>query len=211
MRQLAVLAAMVGFAASGWCAPANSDCRWPGEMAGPRNLTADAVFAEDLAVRYADAHRGLHSGHFESWAAYGRARDTCMAGLFEIIATARGVTSEQVRESLTVRSPGWDLAVMLSFALLYIVAAYAIVRHLEKIEAAFVMKAYASLAVSLAGVLLGEIWALSAEGMRIGTGHMSYRVWRVPWLHHEPALFAAGLVLFWIVAMPRARVRASQA
>src|SRR5215471_11549343 len=38
----------------------NSDCRWPGETSNhpdsARHLSADAEFAEDLAIRYADAH-----------------------------------------------------------------------------------------------------------------------------------------------------------
>jgi len=38
----------------------NSDCKWPGEIsgrsAGAGNLSADAEFAEDLAIRYADTH-----------------------------------------------------------------------------------------------------------------------------------------------------------
>jgi len=43
----------------------NSDCRWPKETSNhfgsARHLSADAEFAEDLAIRYADAHFGLRS------------------------------------------------------------------------------------------------------------------------------------------------------
>jgi hypothetical protein len=38
----------------------NADCKWPAEIsrqsANARHLSADAEFAEDLAIRYADAH-----------------------------------------------------------------------------------------------------------------------------------------------------------
>jgi len=43
----------------------NSDCRWPREPANhpadARHLSADAEFAEDLAIRYADTNHGLRT------------------------------------------------------------------------------------------------------------------------------------------------------
>ena len=51
----------------------NSECRWPGEASSnspviARHLSADAEFAEDLAIRYADTHF-LNSGKEISWLA----------------------------------------------------------------------------------------------------------------------------------------------
>jgi hypothetical protein len=68
----------------------NSDCRWPAETASrpadARHLSADAEFAEDLAIRYADSHHGLRTPYYVSGEAYDAARDRCMAELFEQIA-----------------------------------------------------------------------------------------------------------------------------
>ncbi len=54
--------------------------------------------------------------------------------------------------------------------------------------------------VSLGGVLLGEIWSFTAENFRVGNGHLSYRVNRIPWTQHRLGLFAGGVVLFWLLA-----------
>ena len=52
----------------------NSDCKWPGESVAyspdSRHLSADAEFAEDLAIRYADTHYGSRTLGFVSWDAY---------------------------------------------------------------------------------------------------------------------------------------------
>ena len=59
-----------------------------------RHLSDDAEFAEDLAIRYADAYRGPHSGHFEGMPEYGRTRDQCVIALFKVIGSSHGVTEE---------------------------------------------------------------------------------------------------------------------
>lgn len=68
----------------------NSDCRWPAETiehaADTRHLSADAEFAEDLAIRYADAQYGLRTPHYVSGEAYDAARDRCLETLFEEVA-----------------------------------------------------------------------------------------------------------------------------
>src|SRR5947208_12125214 len=76
----------------------NSDCRWPGETSNhpvsARHLSADAEFAEDLAIRYADAHFGLRSPNPSE--KYGAERDRCMDRLFEEIRKEHGVPVGQV-------------------------------------------------------------------------------------------------------------------
>src|SRR6266478_9394592 len=82
----------------------NSNCEWPQETAAhalnpshpsqQRHLSDDAEFAEDLAIRYADAHRGPRSGHFEGMAEYGRTRDKCMAALFKVIGSSHSQPEE---------------------------------------------------------------------------------------------------------------------
>src|SRR3989442_920243 len=106
----------------------DANCEWPQETAisldlrNPtqrRHLSDDALFAEDLAIRYADSHRGKRSGHFAGSAVYERTKDECMAALFNTIAKNHGVTSEQVRESLVHRRTSLDAAIILSFAVFY--------------------------------------------------------------------------------------------
>src|SRR5690349_16383512 len=80
----------------------NSDCRWPREATthpvSARHLSVDAEFAEDLAIRYADAHFGLHSPSPSE--NYGVERDRCMERLFAEIGKEHGVPIEQVSGSL---------------------------------------------------------------------------------------------------------------
>lgn len=195
----------------------NSDCEWPKEAdAEPLNLNQasqrqhvsdDAEFAEDLAIRYADSHRGLHTNHFEGTAEYERARDACMAALFKVIGSSHTVTEEEVRQSLGHRHNGFDLAIMLSFSLLYAWIVSILARWLcqlygpgEELTTIVTMTTLASALVSAAGVMLGEVWSGFWEMFRIGNGHMSYRFARIPWTHHRLGLFIAGVVLFWLIA-----------
>jgi hypothetical protein len=196
----------------------NSSCEWPQETAAQalnpsppsqqRRLSDDAEFAEDLAIRYADAHWGPRSGHFEGMAEYGRTRDQCMAALFKVIGTSHGVPEEQIRRSLGHRRIDLDLAVILCFAVLYGCVANVIARRLHNLYAyndgsltEVVMTIFASAAVSAAGVLVGEQWSLIIETYRLSSGHLSYRVARIPWNQHRLGLFVGGVVLFWVLAV----------
>ena len=166
----------------------------------PHSLRRDAEVAEHLAIRYADAHSGPHSGNFESMAEYGRVKDQQMAEMFKTVAARYGVSENQVRESLTRRPVGVDLLVMLSFAAFYAWVADIIVRRTS-----IVMTAYASVVLSGVAVLVVETGAMFVESVRLGTGHLSYRLERVPWSHHRLVLFIAALALCWLVAMFRLR------
>src|SRR5437763_14075024 len=48
---------------------------YPAKHLSARQLTHESEFAEDLAIRYADACCGPRSGPFESMDAYGRRRE----------------------------------------------------------------------------------------------------------------------------------------
>ena len=98
-----------------------------------------------------------------------------------------------------------DLAVILSFAALYGWLAHVIARricriytHEEGLLAEVVI--FASAAVSAAGVGLGEEWSLLMENYRLSSGHLSYRVMRIPWTHHRLGLFVGGVVLFCLLS-----------
>jgi hypothetical protein len=175
----------------------NSDCQWPQNIPEHGSLRQQAEFAEDLAIRYADARR-------TSWLAN---RNQCMAKLFPIVGESHGVTVRQVWESVQHHPPAIDVAEMLSFAPIYACAAWLIAAFLSRRYPRSdefwdwaAMSAYASLAVSFLGMLAGEAWCLTMENLRIGTGHLSYRTARVPWGHYQFGIFLAGILLFWIVA-----------
>lgn len=130
-----------------------------------------------------------------------------MAELFAVIGNNHGVTQPQTRQALLYRRPGQVLAVILSFALLYGLAATGIVRLVARrypidqgwLEVA-VAVLFTSTVVSLTGVLLGEVWAFLLETYRLGDDHLSYRADRIPWAHHCLVLFLGGVVLFWLIA-----------
>jgi len=139
-----------------------------------------------------------------------------MAALFGTIAKNHGVTSEQVRESLLRRRMSFDAAVILSFAAFYWFVADRLARRLsrrfplhESWPTALASTIGISAGVSFVGVLLGEFWSFMLEGVRLGNGHLSYRAARIPWVQHRMGFFAAGLLLFWLAAALRYRVRRS--
>jgi hypothetical protein len=159
-------------------------------------LRHDAEVAEDTAIRFADAHSGLHSGHFESMAEYGRVRDQRMTELFKTVAAQHGVSEEQVRESLTQRPIGLDFLAMLTFAAFYACVVVMIVRR-----SSMIMNAYLSVVLAAGGAVLGEAWTVMIESIRLDTGHLSYRTERIPWGHHRVALFITALALYWSIAI----------
>ena len=204
------------------CAGRNFNCEWPQEPAAPldpskpgqlRHISDDALLAEDLAIRYADKRVGKSSGNFKGADEYRRTREQCMTQLFEVIAKKHAITQEQVRQSLLFRRTSLDIAVIVSFAVLYaFVARFVAGRIWEACPpghgwiAGAALVLLASAVVGFLGVVTGELWALTIEGIRIGAGgHMSYRADRVPWAHHRGELFISGMILFWVIAALRYR------
>ncbi len=195
----------------------NSDCRWPGESsthrASARHLSADGEFAEDLAIRYADAHFGPRSPNPSE--NYPTERDACRERLFEEIAKEHGVPVGQVSNALGRNRAYIDLAELLPFALLLglaaIVGARIVWRRYPPVEDGWapgiIMALFVSLAFASTSALLGEVWNWIVEGHRIGNPHMSYRADRLFWHNHRLGLFVAALLIFWLAAILAARVR----
>src|SRR5438309_10878216 len=84
MRMGALSATLLVFLAAVGCVRRdgrNSDCKWPTEIVrhapDARHLSVDAEFAEELAIRYADTHHGLHTPYYVSGEAYAGARERC--------------------------------------------------------------------------------------------------------------------------------------
>jgi hypothetical protein len=195
----------------------NSDCRWPGE-AGEHpgsawHLSRDAEFGEDLAIRYADNHYGLHTPYWESWEAYEAATDRCMGASFEQIAKKHGVSVERVYSSLGRNRAYIELAVNLPFVLLYCFVAVAATRMVWRrypaAEEGWItgatMTLLLSLAFAVAGTMLNGVWSGIAESFRVGNGHLTSRRQRGPWAHHDTASFVSMLILFWLTAIKATR------
>ena len=192
----------------------NFNCEWPQEPAAPldpskpgqlRHISDDALVAEDMAIRYADKRVGKSSGNFKGADEYRRTREQCMTQLFEVIAKKHAITQEQVRQSLLFRRTSLDIAVTKRATN---------GGHASQIRpatgqgwiAGAALVLLASAVVGFLGVVTGELWALTIEGIRIGAGgHMSYRANRVPWAHHRGELFISGMILFWVIAALRYR------
>ena len=179
------------------------------------HLMSEAVLVEDLAVRYADFHRGHRSGHFAGIEAYHQTREQCMAMLFEIVANHHGVSTGQVRDALVYRRTSVDLFVLAVFVVFYIAVANAIVRsmfHSVPSDGPWLRSlatAVTACGVGAGGVVLFGLYSATYEMIRIGNTHMSYRGGRSPWNQHQGELLVGGVILFALVAAYRhARDRA---
>jgi hypothetical protein len=191
-------------------------CDWqPSDEASPLDLSersnqlhlmGEALRAEDLAVRYADIHRGKRSGQFAGGDAYLATREQCMAMAFDTLAKHHGVTTAQVRDSLLYRRKSVDGLILLLFVGLYVAATSAIVRWIsdgalsEATLLRWVLTMLAACAVTAIGSGLFGLWVTTFEMIRIGNTHMSYRVARTPWSAHWGELLIGGAVLFLLVA-----------
>ena len=56
-----------------------------------------------------------------------------------------------------------------------------------------------------AGFMVFAIWAATAEMVRLGDQHMSYRAGRLPWSHHKAEILLLGMALFWVMTVIRYR------
>ena len=193
----------------------NSDCKWPGEISSnhvlsDRHLSADAEFAEDLAIRYADAHFGIRSPNPSE--TYPAERDQCMERLFAEIGKEHGVPVEQVSASLGRNRAYIDMAETLPIALLYSLVAIVCARLIwhrypptDGYAPGITMAVFVSLVLAAGSTMFGEQWDWFVETHRIGNNHMSYRAERLFWPKHRVELFAAALMIFSLAAIHSAR------
>ena len=202
----------------------NSDCIWPEVNARPLDLNRggdaghlreDVELAEDLAVRYMDAQRRSQSAQLRLRRPPGEVMNTCRNSLLKQISTSHNVSPREVVQFFGRRSLAIDFVVILAFFLLYawlamLLAGWLLRRYPpeESMTAALAMSLFCSLAFGLGGLLLGEQWSTTAESIRVGTGHLSYRVDRLPWVQHRIGFFVLCVAVFWSAAVVRFRVRA---
>jgi hypothetical protein len=192
----------------------NVDCNWTHDPSGrseESHLLRDVAVAEELAIRYADAHYGYASGHHAGARAYESASDQCLATLLTTIATNHSVDAGHVRSLLHRRSPIYDVVVVfLPMALLLGMSADAVVRWIrrrftsdEKFMRTLSLIT-SSIVLTVIELQVGSIWSfLSEEEIRLRTNHLSYRAFYVPWSRHAVAILLGGFCLFWIVASVR--------
>ena len=119
--------------------PTNGSCAWPEKPAvhlslqtgsDRRHLNADARFAEELAIHYADVTRGKRSGQFTDFDEYHRTRERCLSALSAAIASRHGVSPAEVAGAVGTRDGRLDAIVVLVFAVLYGFAANSFLRRL---------------------------------------------------------------------------------
>jgi len=173
------------------------------------HLMSEAVLVEDLAVRYADFHRGHRSGHFAGSDVYQQTREQCMAMLFEAVANHHGVSTGQVRNALVYRRASVDLSVFAVFVMFYVVVANAIVRWMfhsvpsDQPCLRSLATTFAACGAGAGGLGLFGLYFATFEMIRIGNTHMSYRVGRSPWNQHQTEVLVGSIILFALVAAYR--------
>ena len=192
--------------------PITTECRWIendhrslnlSAGADRRHLRNDSITAEDVAIRWADRHYHLLP-EYES------RRDECMASLFNGIASQHGVPVATVRQYSLERDLVFDLGVMLCFGFVYALGAYRVCgwirrRFSDDERGYWIMAVVLSVCVALTGVMLGNLGFIVAESVRLNSGHLSYRMARLPWRVHWVLLFGCGVVIFGLVALVRSR------
>ena len=175
------------------------------KLSDRRHLRFDAVTAEDVAIRWADHYVGI-SPEYEP------RRDQCMETLFHGVAERHDVDVAIVRQYSHDRDIFVDVATILSFSILYVMVAYIfagrIHRRFPPGEPGFwVMTLTMAVGVSLVGVMIGMLGSIVIEGVRLNSGHLSYRMDRIPWRQHWIVLFVCGFLIFGLVGLIRSRVK----
>lgn len=185
----------------------NADCEWPSEPPAAldlqdrrdgRHLVADAEIAEELAIRYNDRwHKGV---------------EPCEAKLFEAIARAHSVTTADVaRARERIADKGVDFPVNAPMMVFFLLAAFTATgwvrrRFPGEFWPATIALLFASVVLSAASVLLGELWSSTVLMIRMGNHHVGGRALRLPWQNNRQEIFAVGLMLFWLVVLVRHRL-----
>lgn len=194
--------------------PVSQNCVWSEQdshsldltkFADRRHLRFDAVSAEDMSIRWADMHFGLRP----EW---DQKRNECVQTLFQGVADHHGVDVATVQQYSMKRDLFVDAAVILSFGIVFLFAAYIftgrIRRRFQDDNTGFwIMTLTMAAGVSLAAVMIGMLGSIVMEGVLLNSGHLSYRMNRIPFRQHWAMLFACGFVVFGLVALLRSRVK----
>lgn len=187
----------------------NADCSWPvesgAESASPGHLAADVELAEELSIRYMEVHAGPRDQK-----AAGVVKNRCLGMLLGEIGKQHRMSAAAVFSYFGHRNLAADFAMYLPFVLLYGFASDRMIRALqsrypqgEGWGAIGVVVVLASVAFGAAGLVLGEWWSTMTEMVRLGTGHLSNRSFRLPIARHGMEVFGLAVLLFWGIAVVR--------
>lgn len=165
------------------------------------HLRFDAVTAEDMAIRWADQH----TGHRPEW---DERCEECMQTLFIGLAKNHGVDVATVRRYSRERDVVLDAAVIGCFVLIYVGVAYLFAGRIRQRFPAgepgfWVMALTMSAGISLVGVLVGMFGSIIIEELRMNSGHLSFRMNRIPFRAHWVVFFASGVIIFLLAALVR--------
>jgi hypothetical protein len=175
------------------------------QAADRTHLRHDAESAETIAIHYSDVSPARRQGKAE----YAHARDECMDSLFAAIARTHGLDTAQVRAYTAVRDRRFDAGVTISFALLYALVAFvlagSIVRAWGRDDRAVALVWLIGLSCSAAiiATMAFDLWATTAESLRLGSWHLSYRAARLPWNGHRVMFLTGSVGLFWLITLAR--------
>ena len=195
--------------------PVSSTCTWVEDNSRQLNLENradrshlrdDAVTAEDVAIRWADTHFHL----LPEWEAR---ENECMEALFEGVAKHHGVDVAVVRQYSVKRDIVLDSAVVVSFGALYAVVAFIFAGRIQRRFSIgepgyWVMAFTMAMGISLAGVMTGMFWSIVIDEVRLGSGHLSYRMDRILFRQHWAMLFVCGVAIFLLASLVRSRFKA---
>jgi len=199
----------------------NTNCQWPADHqtraldltrgSDARHLADDAQTAEDLAIRHADASRGRDSGLVRNVGEYHRVREECKASLFAIVAQQHLVPLDAVARAVEDRREWLDALVILAFAILFALVAKSVIGLMlrgaiadSRLLAASLLLV-AALGAGAISLFAGGVWFGLIESVRVGNGHMSYRVERLPMRRYQVVTFAGGTLIFATIAVLRYR------
>ncbi|HEX8030676.1 MAG TPA: hypothetical protein VF491_19525, partial [Vicinamibacterales bacterium] len=112
--------------------PTNANCEWPVDHSATnldlsnardrRHLADDAIVAEDLAIRRADAGQG-RATHARDVREYRRVREECKAQLFGTVARQHNVPMNVVADAVNDRRVWLDGLVLLGFSVVFFLCA----------------------------------------------------------------------------------------
>lgn len=182
----------------------NDSCRWSDRVSGPLDLSTqqgrehlrvDAEIANELMVRYGDAHVRHRPDLQRPY------REQCRRDLIDSIIARHDVTRAQF--TAAERDRVWWADLLLVFLPMAVLAAIAtafitrrICRSFDPEDRVVAGATAALLAVLATGLALAvtNVWAFSVEGWRLNDGHVSNRAFLIPIVTH-PWLCTAGAAL----------------
>ena len=217
MRSLALIVVVLGVTGCGRNARYGANCQWPPDhearrldlssSSAVRHLADDAQNAEDIAIRHAD----LLGSRPREVGEYRRVREECKAALFATVARQHGVSPADVDSVVGLRRIWLDALVVLAFAALVVAISSWVLSYLFRSALAdapliaIPLVLVMAIAIGAAAVGGGNVWFSLIESVRVGNGHMSYRVERMPVRRYGREAFAVATATFLGVATVRYR------